>query len=105
MYSIISLDIMEINTLGEADSMFPAQKYTESWNASDYRHKDHSVPVTNKILQVGSGLDTSISVLIEIPDNKYKDYRARKIEAFKQGKELMLQYLDEKPSTHFKSDL
>jgi hypothetical protein len=105
MYYIVSLDIMSTNTLGNAEA-YPFQDYRETWSLSAYVKRDHSIPDVNSILQVGSGLDTSVSVLVEIPDGWHEDDRRACLSAaFKRGKDLILKYLNGKPPTYFKSDL
>lgn len=105
MYYVVSLDILVKNTIGDGEANDPYQSYQESWNLNIYNLRDHSIPKLNSILQVGYGLDTSVSVLVEIPDDKYDGPRARRFEAFKQGKQQILDYLGKEYKTHFKSDL
>jgi len=106
MYYTVSLDIISKNTLGDGGADYPIQDYRESWNLNSYQKRDHSIPDVNSILQVGSELDTSVSVLVEIPDGWHEDdLRACRFAAFKRGKDLILKYLDGKPPTYFKSDL
>jgi hypothetical protein len=46
-----------------------------------------------------------VTLVIKIPDDKYDNPRARRFEAFKQGKQKILDYLGKEYKTHFKSDL
>jgi hypothetical protein len=73
MYYVVSLNIISRNTLGDGEADYPIQDYRESWDLNPYQKRDHSIPNVNSILQVGSGLDTSVSVLVDIPNDWHTD--------------------------------
>jgi hypothetical protein len=109
MYIEVTLVIKITDYLSRPNSPFTLQKYTETWDVEDYQLKYHSIPVVEKVIGVINDEEVSLSVLI-VAEDITEDIESEKIiklsrsvykEAFKKGKNLIKEHLDNSIITRF----
>lgn len=107
MYIEVTLVIKIVDSFNNRDVPFTLQKYTETWDMSNYEVKHHSLPVVEKVIGIINDKEVDLSVLLEVEDVGLDPYEGTTLirstyeEAFKKGKQLIKDYINGSCVTHF----